>query len=147
MKKNNVHHSKNKVVDIYVTLKNVGGVLSEFYFKFSDDVAIHREVWMDPVEQTSNETLEYKVLKEKIFEIEPKKNKLMPDECCNIRFRYSLKDTSDATHKLRVIFQIVNGKPLIFELLGHTHSEKKALLEITNPILDFNLVPMGYVSI
>ena len=56
-------------VDIFITLKNEGGVRSEFYFKFPDDVAIKREIWMDPIEPTSNDKMEFQVLKEKIFEI------------------------------------------------------------------------------
>ena len=100
---------------------------------------------MDPVEPTSNETLEYHVLKEKLFEIEPRKNKLEKDESCNIRFRYHIKEKGD--HRLRVIFQIVNGKPMIFELYSETHAEKKAILEIRNSLLDFHYAPMGYVSI
>lgn len=130
--------------DIYLTLQNVGGVTSEFFFKFPDDISIKREIWMDPVEPTSNETLEYQVLKEKLFEIQPRKNKLEPGESCNIRFRYHIKQKGD--HRLRVIFQIVNGKPLVFELYSETHSEKKGILEIRNPLLDFYMVPMGYVS-
>ena len=130
--------------DIFLTLKNVGGVTSEFFFKFPDDISIKREIWMDPVEPTSHETKEYQVLKEKLFEIEPRKNKLEPDESCNIRFRYNIKDVGD--HRLRVIFQIVNGKPLIFELYSETHLEKNAILEIRNPVLNFYYVPMGYVK-
>jgi hypothetical protein len=98
---------------------------------------------MDPVEPTSNETLEYHVLKEKLFEIEPRKNKLEKDETCNIRFRYHIKEKGD--HRLRVIFQIVNGKPMIFELYSESHAEKKGILEIRNPLLDFHYAPMGYV--
>lgn len=130
-------------VDIFLTLKNVGGVTSEFFFKFPDDISIKREIWMDPVEPTSHETKEYQVLKEKLFEIDPRKNKLEPNECCNIRFRYNIKELGE--HRLRVIFQIVNGKPLIFELYSESHPEKDALLELRNPILDFHYVPMGYV--
>ncbi len=142
--KNLKKNIKNQnIVDIFLTLKNVGGVISEFFFKFPDDITIKREIWMDPVEPTSHETLEYHVLKEKLFEIEPRKNKLEPDECCNIRLRYHIKEIGD--HRLRVIFQIVNGKPLVFELYSETHSEKKGILEIRNPILDFHYVPMGYM--
>ena len=42
----------NKYMDVFLTLKNEGGVLSEFSFKFPDDAAIKREIWMDPVEPT-----------------------------------------------------------------------------------------------
>jgi hypothetical protein len=129
--------------DIYVTLKNVGDVASEFYFKFPDDISIKREIWMDPVEPTSHERWEYQVLKEKLFEIEPRRNKLNPHECCNIRFRYNIKEKG--THWLRVIFQITNGKPLIFELYAETHPKKKGILEIRNPVLNFHYAPMGYV--
>ena len=136
--------SKNNFVDIFLTLKNVGGVTSEFYFKFPDDISIKREIWMDPVEPSSNEVQEYHVLKEKLFEVTPRKSKLEPGKCCNIRFRFNIKDKGE--HKLRVIFQIVNGKPLIFELYAETHSEKNGILEIKNSILDFHSVPMGYVK-
>ena len=66
---------------------------------------------MDRVEPTSHEPWEFQVLKGKLFEIEPRKNKLNPHECCNIRFRYNIKEKG--THWLGVIFQITNGKPLI----------------------------------
>jgi len=59
-KREKMEHQRN---DIYLTLKNEGGVLSEFYFKFPDDVNIKREIWMDPVEPTSNDKVEYHVLK------------------------------------------------------------------------------------
>jgi len=137
--------NKANYVDIYLTFKNVGGVTSEFFFKFPDDISIKRETWMDVVEASSNETKEYQVLKNNIFDIYPRKFKLEPNELCNIRFRYDVKQTGD--HRLRVIFQIVNGKPLIFELYGESHSEKKGILEIRNPTLDFLYVPMGYVKI
>lgn len=122
----------------------MGGVLSEFYFKFPDDISIKRETWMDVVEASSNETKEYQVLKNNIFDIYPRKNRLEPNELCNIRFRYDIKQLGE--HRLRVIFQIVNGKPLVFELYAETHSEKKGILEIRNPVLDFLYVPMGYVN-
>ena len=130
--------------DVYLTLKNEGGVPCEFFFKFSDDIAIKREIWMDPVEPSSNDKLEYHVLKEKIFQIEPRKNKLDPNECCNIRLRYNRKEIGE--HRLRVIFQIVNGKPLIFELFGQCYNEKQGILEIKRPMLDFSYVPIGYMD-
>jgi hypothetical protein len=138
--------SRNNFVDIFITLKNIGGVASEFYFKFPDDISIKREIWMDPVEPSSNEQQEYHVLKEKLFEVSPRKSKLEPGKCCNIRFRFNIKDKGEK-HKLRVIFQIVNGKPLIFELCAETNSEKNGILEIKNSVLDFHSVPMGYVFI
>ena len=121
--------------DIYLTLKNEGGVPTEFYFKFPDDVNIKREIWMDPVEPTSNDKVEYHVLKEHIFTLEPKQSKLDPGETTNIRLRYNIKEKGQ--HRLRVIFQVVNGKPLIFELNGETLGEKYGMLTIPKKIIDF----------
>ena len=136
------HEKEIQKHDIFLTLKNEGGVLSEFYFKFPDDVNIKREIWMDPVEPTSNDKVEYHVLKEKIFTIEPRKSKLEPGETCNIRIRYNVKEKGQ--HRLRIIFQVVNGKPLIFELYSETLNEKAAILSIPKLITDFYYVPIGY---
>ena len=130
--------------DIYLTLKNEGGVPTEFYFKFPDDVNIKREIWMDPVEPTSNDKIEYHVLKEQIFTLEPKQSKLDPGETTNIRLRYNIKEKGQ--HKLRVIFQVVNGKPLIFELNGETLGEKYGILVLPKKIIDFGNIPIGYKS-
>ena len=135
--------SKPNFIDNYLTFRNNGGVTCEFFFKFPDDISIKRETWMDVIESSSNETKEFQVCKNNLFDIYPRKSKLEPGEVCNIRFRYDIKMFGD--HRLRVIFQIVNGKPLIFELCAETHSEKKGILEIKNPTLDFLNVPMGYV--
>ena len=137
-------NAKVNFFDVYLTLKNEGGVSSEFYFKFPDDINIKREIWMDPVEPTSNDKVEYHVLKEKIFEIEPRRSKLEPNECCNIRLRYNFKEKGN--HKLRVIFQIVNGKPLIFELNAVSFNEKQGMIEIKKPVLNFSYVPIGYMD-
>ena len=136
--------NENQKYDIFLTLKNEGGVLSEFYFKFPDDVNIKREIWMDPVEPTSNDKVEYHVLKEHIFTIEPRKSKLEPGETCNIRIRYNIKERGH--HRLRVIFQVVNGKPLIFELFSETLIDKLGILTIPKKIINFGDVPIGYTN-
>ena len=134
----------SKSIDVFLTLKNYGGVSSEFSFKFPDDAAIKREIWMDPVEPTSSDKIEYHVMKEHIFSIEPRKSKLEPDETCNIKLRYNIKEKGK--HKLRIIFQIVNGKPIIFELFAETLSDKVGVLNIPKNVLDFKYVPIGYMN-
>ena len=134
----------NEKFDIYLTLKNEGGVPTEFYFKFPDDVNIKREIWMDPVEPSSNDKVEYHALKEKIFTLEPRKSKLDPGETTNIRLRYNIKEKGQ--HRLRVIFQVVNGKPLIFELNGETLGEKFGILTILKKEINFGNVPIGYTN-
>ena len=130
--------------DVYITFKNIGGVDSEFYFKFPDDINIKREIWMDPDEPTSEGTKEYNVLKLKIFEIYPRSYKLKKGEYCNVRFRYNIKEEKE--HSLRVIFQIVNGKPLVFELKAHTKHDKEGILHVKNNIVDFGNVPIGNMN-
>ncbi len=62
---------------------------------------------MDPDVPTSDGTKEYNVLKLKIFEIFPKKVKLAIGECCNIRFRYNIKDVNE--HSLMTsMFEMTN---------------------------------------
>jgi hypothetical protein len=100
---------------------------------------------MEEVQTTSNETKEYLILKNNLFDIHPRQGKLEPDEYCNIRLRYDVKQIGD--HRLRVIFQIINGKPLVFELYAETHNERKGILEIRNRNLDFLYAPMGYVML
>ena len=131
-------------VDVFLTLKNEGGVLSEFYFNFPDDINIKREIWMDPVEPTSNDKVEYHVLKEHIFTIEPRKSKLGPGESCNIKLRYCIKEKG--IHRLRVLFQVVNGKPLIFELYGETLYQKNGIISLPKNILNFNEIPIGNMN-
>ena len=138
----NKHDNQNE--DVYLTLKNEGGVLSEFYFNFPDDINIKREIWMDPVEPTSNDKVEYHVLKEQIFTIEPRKSKLGPGESCNIKLRYSIKEKG--IHRLRILFQVVNGKPLIFELYGETLNTKNGILSLPKNILNFKEIPIGNMN-
>jgi hypothetical protein len=129
-------------MDVFVTLQNIGGVDSKFFFKFPDGINIKREIWMESDDSSSQGPDEYRMVKEKIFEIKPEVCELKPDRKCNIRIRYNIKEYGE--HKLRVIFQIVNGKPIIFELFGQTHSERDLLMEIPNSLIDFHYVPMGY---
>ena len=136
--------NNNETFNIYLTLRNDGGVPTEFYFKFPGEVSIFREIWMDPVEPSSNDKFEYHVLKDKIFELEPKKGKLDPNECVNIRLKYNNKEKGN--HKLHVIFQVVNGKPLIFQLNAICFTEKQGMLEIKRPLVNFSYVPIGYMD-
>ncbi len=91
---------------------------------------------MDPVGPTSHERWEYQVLKEIIFEIEPRKNRFNTPECCNIKFRYNIKEK--LTNWLRVIIQLTNRKLLIFQLCVQTHPKKKGIFEIRNPLMNFH---------
>ena len=136
--------NNNETFNVYLTLRNDGGVPTEFYFKFPGEVSIFREIWMDPVEPSSNDKFEYHVLKDKIFELEPKKGRLEPNECCNIRLKYNYKEKGN--HKLHVIFQVVNGKPLIFQLNAICFTERQGMLEIKRPIVNFSYVPIGYMD-
>ena len=136
--------NNNETFNVYLTLRNDGGVPTEFYFKFPGEVSIFREIWMDPVEPSSNDKFEYHVLKDKIFELEPKKGKLDPNECCNIRLKYNYKEKGN--HQLHVIFQVVNGKPLIFKLNAICFTERQGMLEIKRPLVNFSYVPIGYMD-
>ena len=136
--------NNDETFNVYLTLRNDGGVPTEFYFKFPGEISIFREIWMDPVEPSSNDKFEYHVLKDKIFELEPRKGKLEPNECCNIRLKYNYKEKGN--HQLHVIFQVVNGKPLIFKFDAVCFTERQGMLEIKRPLVDFSYVPIGYMD-
>ena len=136
--------NNNETFNVYITLRNDGGVPTEFFFKFPGEISIFREIWMDPVEPSSNDKFEYHILKDKIFELEPRKGKLEPNECCNIRLKYNYKEKGN--HQLHVIFQVVNGKPLIFKLDAVCFTERQGMLEIKRPLVDFSYVPIGYMD-
>ena len=136
--------NNNDTFNVYLTLRNDGGVPTEFYFKFPGEISIFREIWMDPIEPSSNDKFEYHVLKEKIFELEPRKGKLDPGQCCNIRLKYNYKEKGN--HQLHVIFQVVNGKPLIFKFDAICFTERQGMLEIKRPLVDFSYVPIGYMD-
>ena len=136
--------NNDETFNVYLTLRNDGGVPTEFYFKFPGEISIFREIWMDPVEPSSNDKFEYHVLKDKIFELEPRKGKLEPNECCNIRLKYNYKEKGN--HQLHVIFQVVNGKPLIFKFDAICFTERQGMLEIKRPLVDFSYVPIGYMD-
>ena len=89
------------------------------------------------VEPSSNDKFKYHVLKDKIFELEP-------NECCNIRLKYNYKEKGN--HKLHVIFRVVNGKPLIFQLNAICFTERQGMLEIKRPIVNFSFVLIGYMD-
>ena len=136
--------NSDETFDVYLTLRNDGGVPTEFYFKFPGEISIFREIWMDPIEPSSNDKFEYHELKEKIFELEPRKGKLEPNECCNIRLKYNYKEKGN--HQLHVIFQVVNGKPLILKFDAVCFTERQGMLEIKRPSVDFSYVPIGYMD-
>ena len=136
--------NNNETFNVYLTLRNDGGVPTEFYFKFPGEISIFREIWMDPVEPSSHDKIEYHILKDKIFELEPRKGKLEPNECCNIRLKYNYKEKGN--HQLHVIFQVVNGKPLIFKLDALCFTERQGMLEIKRPLVNFSYVPIGYMD-
>ena len=136
--------NNNDTFNVYLTLRNDGGVPTEFYFKFPGEISIFREIWMDPVEPSSHDKFEYHILKDKIFELEPRKGRLEPNECCNIRLKYNYKEKGN--HQLYVIFQVVNGKPLIFKFDALCFTERQGMLEIKRPLVDFSYVPIGYMD-
>ena len=136
--------NNDETFNVYLTLRNDGGVPTEFYFKFPGEISIFREIWMDPIEPSSNDKFEYHILKDKIFELEPRKGKLEPNECCNIRLKYNYKEKGN--HQLHVIFQVVNGKPLILKFDAICFTERQGMLEIKRPLVDFSYVPIGYMD-
>ena len=72
------HGSKPRKITL--TLKNIGGVSSEWCFKMPNDSEIEMETWADPGEPSTEQAFEKDILEKKIFTIEPRKGTLAPGE-------------------------------------------------------------------
>jgi hypothetical protein len=65
---------------VTLSLKNIGGVPSEWTFKMPNDNEIAMEPWADPGEPTEEQAFERHILEKGIFHIEPKRGSLQPGE-------------------------------------------------------------------
>ena len=65
---------------VTLSLKNIGGVPSEWTFKMPNDNEIAMEPWADPGEPTEEQAFERHILEKNIFHIEPKRGSLQPGE-------------------------------------------------------------------
>ena len=65
---------------ITLTIKNVGGVQSDWNFKLPNDSEIEMETWADPGEPTDDQAFEKDILEKKIFTIEPRSGSLEPGQ-------------------------------------------------------------------
>lgn len=99
---------------VTLSLKNIGGVPSEWTFKMPNDNEIAMEPWADPGEPTEEQAFERHILEKNIFHIEPKRGSLQPGEQMDVNVYYYPKEVK--LHYLKVFFQILNGKPLIINL-------------------------------
>lgn len=61
---------------VTLSLKNIGGVPSDWTFKMPNDNEIAMEPWADPGEPTEDQAFERHILEKGIFHIEPKKGSL-----------------------------------------------------------------------
>ncbi|CAK79907.1 unnamed protein product, partial (macronuclear) [Paramecium tetraurelia] len=109
---------------IVITIQNIGGTDLEWQFKLPSDHQIELEPWADPGEPTEEDTFEKAILEKNIFQIRPKGGVIAP-KCfkdieliytpCNLDEQLKSKGISNESHFLRVVLQILNGKPLVFK--------------------------------
>lgn len=57
---------------VILTLKNIGGVQAEWFFKLPNDSEIEMEPWADPGEPTPEKAFEKHILDNKIFNVQPR---------------------------------------------------------------------------
>lgn len=94
------HGSKPRVVTL--TVKNVGGVQSDWCFKMPNDSEIEMEAWADPGEPTPEQAFEKDVLEKKIFEISPRRGSLAPGEQQDVQVMYFPREVKK--HYLNIFF-------------------------------------------
>jgi len=128
---------------VIITLKNVGGVSSDFIFSMPNDTALEMEPWADPGEPTEEQAFEDHVIKENLFEISPKKGLLKPNDQIDVELLYYPKEIGK--FYLNVIFKIINGKPIIVKLMGETLA-KRGHLWLKNQLYEFNPTPISLLN-
>ena len=118
---------------IILTLQNVGGVASEFYFRMPNDVEVVVEMWADSGEPSEEESKQNYVIQKGFFAIFPKTGVLQPNETMDINLQYFPKDKGE--HCLKILFHINHGKSLALKLVGETIQNNGKLDIIKNNII------------
>lgn len=103
---------------ITLTLKNIGGVDASWLFKLPNDNEIVLEKWADPGEPTAEKAFEKEILDKQIFAVHPRSGTLAPGSQMELNVFYYPKEVKN--HHLKAFLQILNGKPLVINLMGET---------------------------
>ena len=134
--------TQNLYRKVIITVKNVGGVRSEFMFKFPNDSEVMLEPWADPGEPSEEQAFEALVLQKNLFDVKPRQGVLLPGKQMDIEVYYFARQLSE--HYLNIMFQVLNGKPVILKFMGETLPKRGHLmLEQSEYVIDsmpFDLV-------
>ena len=131
------NHKPRKVT---LTMKNIGGVETEWVFKLPNDSEAELEPWADPGEPTPEQAFEQHIIDNSIFMIEPRTGSLKPGEQTDVNVYYVSKEVD--FHHLKVILHISHGKPIILHFKGETLS-RRAHLRLWKDEFHIPPVPVG----
>ena len=112
------------------------------------------EPWADPGEPSEEETFEKAILERKIFQIKPKSGIIPPGGFKDLELIYTPSNLDDEPgynkknklneqHFLRVVLQILNGKPLVINLKGTTLAPLEGLLAVKKNSFTLPNTPVG----
>jgi hypothetical protein len=146
--------NKAKPRKVLITVRNHGGTPLDYIFKFPSDNKVEEELWADPGEPTEEEAYEKAIIENNIFQIKPKVGRLEPNEVKDIELVYSpvslenvkLSGSSNEIHFLKVVFQIKNGKSLVFNLKGTTLGPNEGLLTVKKSHYILPETPIGLLQ-
>ena len=125
---------------ITLTLKNTGGVDAQWNFKLPNDSEIEMETWADPGEPSPEKAFEKHILDNKIFNVYPRNGILAPGQQMELNVYYFPKEVK--RHHLKAFLQILNGKPLVINLIGET-LHRRAYLNLLKQIYYLPPIPIG----
>ncbi|KAM3137891.1 hypothetical protein pb186bvf_009972 [Paramecium bursaria] len=141
---------------IVITIQNIGGTELEWQFKLPSDHQIDLEPWADPGEPTEEDTFEKAILERNIFQIKPKGGVIQPGSFKDIELIYTpsnfdseitkKNNLSNESHFLRVVLQILNGKPLVLNLKGTTLAPLEGLLAVKKTVFTLPETPVGLLQ-
>ncbi|KAL4426641.1 hypothetical protein ABPG74_018719 [Tetrahymena malaccensis] len=148
----------NKPRKIVITIQNAGGTDLDWNFKLPSDNQIEVEPWADPGEPDEEEAFEKAILERNIFQIQPRSGTLKKGELKDVELVYNPsnidendlpfkskknKKVSGEKHQLRVVLQILNGKPLQINLQGMALAPLEGLLAVKKKNYKLPDTPIG----
>ncbi|KAL9957579.1 hypothetical protein ACROYT_G034498 [Oculina patagonica] len=129
---------------VHLNLQNTGSVPSEWAFLYPSDLQLELEYWAETGEYDEDELHEMQVMDNKLFNIEPRRGKLLPGECCTVTLTYSHLFTG--TNRLPILFKVMRGREILLNFIGVTVDPDSFYVHFANTRHMFEPVPVGGTS-
>ncbi|KAJ7389222.1 hypothetical protein OS493_032690 [Desmophyllum pertusum] len=129
---------------VHLNLQNTGSVPAEWAFLYPSDLQLELEYWTETGEYDEDELHEMQVMDNRLFNIEPRKGKLLPGECHTVTLTYSHLFTG--TNRLPILFKVMRGREILLNFIGVTVDPDSFYVHFADTRHLFEPVPVGGTS-